>query len=181
MIVVVYSFITVSDVEGITSRQTEIRALGQVKSSDRWQISWVRWRHPCSSQESTSQLLGRLKCCLTCLSGGAIVQLPCTGHLSHSSPTDCRTRTDIGLLSEILSRIDYCNAVLHGALSCSIKKSQRVQNNAAWIILKATRRSPCQLVAEDDAHSAENWVQSGCADCWRSRSTARRRHHTFIA
>jgi len=43
--------------------------------------------------------------------------------------------------SLILSRIDYCNAVLHGAPSYSIKKLQQVQNNAARIVLKAPRRS----------------------------------------
>jgi len=41
----------------------------------------------------------------------------------------------------ILSRIDYCNAVLHGAPSYSIKKLQRVQNNAARIVLEAPIRS----------------------------------------
>ena len=41
----------------------------------------------------------------------------------------------------ILSRIDYCNAMLHGAPSYSIKKLQRVQNNAARIVLEAPRRS----------------------------------------
>ena len=41
----------------------------------------------------------------------------------------------------ILSRIDYCNAVLHGAPSYSIKKLQRVRNNAARIVLEAPRRS----------------------------------------
>ena len=41
--------------------------------------------------------------------------------------------------SLILSRIDYCNAVLHGAPSYSIKKLQRVQNNAAQIVLEAPR------------------------------------------
>jgi len=41
--------------------------------------------------------------------------------------------------SLILSRIDYCSAVLHGAPSYSIKKLQRVQNNAARIVLKAPR------------------------------------------
>jgi len=43
--------------------------------------------------------------------------------------------------SLILSRIDYYNAVLHGAPSYSIKKLQRVQNNAARIVLQAPRRS----------------------------------------
>jgi len=43
--------------------------------------------------------------------------------------------------SLILSRIDYCNAVLHGAPSYSIKKLQRVQNNVARIVLEARRRS----------------------------------------
>ena len=43
--------------------------------------------------------------------------------------------------SLIPSRIDYCNAVLHGAPSYSIKKLRRVQNNAARIVLEASRRS----------------------------------------
>ena len=42
--------------------------------------------------------------------------------------------------SLILSRIDYCNAVLHGAPNYSIKKLQRVQNNAARIVLQEPRR-----------------------------------------
>ena len=41
--------------------------------------------------------------------------------------------------SLILSRIDYCNA-LHGAPCYSMKKLQRVQNNAARIVLEAPRR-----------------------------------------
>jgi len=43
--------------------------------------------------------------------------------------------------SLILSRIDYCNAVLHSAPSNSIKRLQQVQSNAARIILEAPRRS----------------------------------------
>jgi len=43
--------------------------------------------------------------------------------------------------SLILSRIDYFNSVLHGVPSIAIQKLQRVQNNAALIILQRPRRS----------------------------------------
>jgi len=43
--------------------------------------------------------------------------------------------------SLILSRIDYCNSVLHSAPSSTIQKLQRVQNNAAHIVLQAPRQS----------------------------------------
>jgi len=43
-----------------------------------------------------------------------------------------------------LSRLDYCNAVLHGAPASSIQKLQRVQNTAARVVLRSARRSPSQ-------------------------------------
>jgi len=46
--------------------------------------------------------------------------------------------------SLILPRLDYCNAVLHGAPASSIQKLQRMQNTAARVVLQSARRSPSQ-------------------------------------
>jgi len=43
--------------------------------------------------------------------------------------------------SLIFYEIDYCNSVLHSAPSSTSQKLQRVQNNAARIVLQAPRRS----------------------------------------
>jgi len=43
--------------------------------------------------------------------------------------------------SLILSRLDYCNAALHGAPAGSIPKPQRVQNTAGRFVLQAPRRT----------------------------------------
>jgi len=59
-------------------------------------------------------------------------------HIRHLLTTELAQMLACSL---ILSRIDYCNAVLYGAPNYSIKKLQRVQNNAARIILQEPRRS----------------------------------------
>ena len=59
-------------------------------------------------------------------------------HIRHLLTTELAQTLACSL---ILSRIDYCNAVLHGAPKYSITKLQRVQNNAARIVLEAPRRS----------------------------------------
>jgi len=51
--------------------------------------------------------------------------------------------------SLILSSIDYCNAVLHGAPSGTIQKLQRVQNNAARVILQVPRRSHANSLLQE--------------------------------
>jgi len=69
--------------------------------------------------------------------------------------------------SLIFSTIDYCNSVLHGTPSSTIQ-AQRVQNNAARIVLQAARRSDWRQLAASDAVLAACWtahqLQVGRAD-----------------
>jgi len=60
-----------------------------------------------------------------------------TRHIRHLLTTELAQTLACSL---ILSRIDYCNAVLHGAPTGTIQKLQRVENNAARIALQAPRR-----------------------------------------
>ena len=59
-------------------------------------------------------------------------------HIRHLLTTDLAQTLACSL---ILSRIDYCNAVPHGAPTYTIRKLHCVKNNAARIVLQAPRRS----------------------------------------
>jgi len=66
-------------------------------------------------------------------------------HIRHLLTTDVALTVARSL---ILSRLDYCNAVLHGAPDSSIQKPQRVQHTVARIVLQAPRQSPSQPLLE---------------------------------
>ena len=50
--------------------------------------------------------------------------------------------------SLILSRLDYCNTVLYGALMTTINKLQRVQNNAGRTVLQMPKRTHAKPLLE---------------------------------
>ena len=63
-----------------------------------------------------------------------------------------KPQTETLARSLILSRIDYCNAVLHGELTGTIQKLQQVQNNAAWIVLQVQRRFHAKPFQQHQLH-----------------------------
>jgi len=63
----------------------------------------------------------------TCVSRGTVMQLLCKCHSLYPSPHFDRLHSTLAC-SLILSRIDYCNALLHGTPDSSIQKLEHVQN-----------------------------------------------------
>jgi len=59
-------------------------------------------------------------------------------HIRHLLSTELAATLACSLIP---NRLDYCNSVLYGAPASSIQVLQRVQNNAARIVLQAPRRS----------------------------------------
>jgi len=62
-------------------------------------------------------------------------------HIRHLLSTELAVTLACSL---ILTRLDYCNSLLYGVPASGIHVLQRVQNNAARIVLQAPRRSHAQ-------------------------------------
>jgi len=121
-------------------------------------------RHAVVGFAIRSQLVNTLQA--ISLGGGAIVQLPCTGHPTNSTPADYGTGTDTGLQSyplqdRLLQRCaPRCSKLQHQevAVITELRSSNRS---------RSTKTIPRQPVAEDvtlAARSAEDRLQSGSAD-----------------
>jgi len=80
--------------------------------------------------------------------------------------------------SLIITRLDYCNSLLHAAPTSSIWKLQRVQNNTARIILQALRRSAaCSLLRQLHWLPVRYWIDYKLAVMtYKVRTTATPTH-----
>ena len=65
--------------------------------------------------------------------------------LSDTYATYCQLLATLAR-SLILTRLDYCNSLLHESHASSIQTLQRVQNNAARMVLQAARRCHANLL-----------------------------------
>ena len=85
-------------------------------------------------------------------------------HIRHLLSTDLAHTLACSL---ILTRLDYCNSVLYGAPVSSIQKLQRVQNNAARIVLQTPRRPHAKPLMRQlrfaKSVRANGWMSSGVA------------------
>jgi len=71
-----------------------------------------------------------------------------TTHIRHIQHLLTTKLTQTLACSLLLSRIDYCNSVLYGALMTTIHKQQCVQNNAARIVLQIPKRTHAKPLLE---------------------------------
>ena len=134
-----------------------IRTSSKLSSSGR-PISCVRWRHPChlcpwqdlpvakeikvlgpgNRNRSASDVSQARLCVCGSATYNYRARPSCTSGTCWLRNWPRRWR--VVWMSDP-AMIDYCNAVLHGSPSYTIKKLQHVQNNAARIVLHAPRRS----------------------------------------
>jgi len=61
--------------------------------------------------------------------------------LRHIRPTLDRANANMLANSIVNSRLDYCNSILSGTSNYNLQRLQRVQNNLAWAVCIAPRRS----------------------------------------
>ena len=60
--------------------------------------------------------------------------------ISHIRPYLSKESTTKLVCSLVTSRLDYCNALLAGLPDCKLKKLQQIQNNAARLTMKTSKR-----------------------------------------
>ena len=62
--------------------------------------------------------------------------------LRHIRPSLTKEVANTIACSLVLTRIDYCNSLLYGTSDMNKKRLQRIQNRAARVVLRTSRRSP---------------------------------------
>jgi len=88
-----------------------------------------------------------LDCRLTFLKHAVAVARLCNYH--SQAIRHIRHLLSTELAVTLSCRLDYCNSMLYGAPASSIQVLQRVQNNAARIVLQAPRRSHAQSLLRE--------------------------------
>jgi len=82
-------------------------------------------------------------------------------HVRHLLPESTALTLGCSLMN---SRLDYCNALLYGAPASTISKLQRLQNNAARVVLAASRRCDAKPLLRqlrcDDAEGSHDRCSS---------------------
>ena len=63
-------------------------------------------------------------------------------------PFPSNSSTEKLVASMIMSRLDYCNATFAGVADGQIARRKKIQNNAAWFILKKIEASSCYTAFE---------------------------------
>ena len=75
---------------------------------------------------------------------GLYLQLRILGQIRHYLSFDSAKKIAVAF---ILSRLDYCNALLMGILDEKVNKLQRIQNSAARLVMRMSKHDPVSPTA----------------------------------